>query len=293
MKTAGSSVLRPIGRIGPIMIVAFSLAVASPAGHGAAAPEATPKGPATPASSGALGLNLDYLRVRAVPADLVNAKPAATGALVLDLRFATVSATEGFSVAGWLASRARPNAPVLVLFNAATQPALIDALAPGYLPAGVITLAPAGTSPPADIVVDVSAEADRRAYEAHERGTALTSLVTTTTEKQRFDEAELIRRDAAEAAGKSPAPKTTPPPQPRPGPERTAPAARGRLPPPARRAAAPLASRPRPAEISRRIRGPEDRRVRSSEAPTFRSSDPRPSNSGFAFFASACPFASA
>ncbi len=198
--------------MGPILIVALNLALASPAIHGAAAPESPAKGPATPAPGGALGLNLDYLRVRAVPADLVNAQPAATGALVLDLRFATVGTNDGFSVASWLASRARSNAPVLVLFNAATQPALIDALAPGYLPAGVITLAPAGTTLPADIVVDVSAEADRRAYEAYERGTALTSLVTTTTEKQRFDEAELIRRDAAEAAGKSPEPKTPPPP---------------------------------------------------------------------------------
>jgi hypothetical protein len=215
MKTEKASVIRPTGRISriaPILLFALGLTHVAPTGAVAAPAPNPPATKTTPAPVGALGLNLDYLRVRTVPADLVNAKPAATGALVLDLRFATFGANDGFSVAGWLAARARPDAPVLVLFNAATQPALIDALAPGYLPAGVITFAPAGTSLPADIVVEVSADADRRAYEAYERGTALTSLVTTTTEKQRFDEAELIRRDAAEAAGKSPAPKTTPTP---------------------------------------------------------------------------------
>lgn len=206
----------PIGRIrriGPMLIAVLALASTPPALRAAAAPAPAVKSPgATPATvpAGALGQNLDYLRVREVPAGLTSAKPATNGALVLDLRFATVGANNGFSVAAWLNARARTNAPVFVLFNSATQPALLDALAPGYLPSGVITLAPSGTSLPADITIDVDAATDRKAYEAYDKGTALTDLVVTTTAKQRFDEAELIRRDAAADAGGKSAPAATP-----------------------------------------------------------------------------------
>ena len=222
MKSECSIGIEPIGRIrriGPIFILALGLALPAPVVRAAAAPAPATKSPAaSPATApvAALGQNLDYLRVREVPAGLVSAKPASNAALVLDLRFATVGTNDGFSVAAWLNAHARPNTPVFVLFNSATQPALLDALAPGYLPSGVITLAPAGTSLPADITIDVDAATDRKAYEAYDKGTALTDLVVTTTAKQRFDEAELIRRDtAADASGKS-SPAATPAPAPPP-----------------------------------------------------------------------------
>lgn len=206
----------PIGRIrriGPILLAMLGLALFAPAVRAAAAPASAAKSPAAPSATapvGALGQNLDYLRVREVPAGLAAAKPAPTGALVLDLRFATVGANDGFSVGTWLNSHARTNAPVFVLFNSATQPALLDALAPGYLPSGVITLAPSGTRLPPDITIDVDAATDRKAYEAYDQGTALTDLVVTTTAKQRFDETELIRRDAAADAGGKSAPARPP-----------------------------------------------------------------------------------
>lgn len=214
MKSESASGLGPIGRI---LLVALGLALPAPGLRAAATPTPAAKSPATPTATapvGALGQNLDYLRVREFPAGLASAPPATTGALVLDLRFATVGANDGFAVATWLNSRARANAPVFVLFNSGTQPALLDALAPGHLPSGVITLAPSGTSLPADIVIDVDAAADRKAYEAYDHGTALTDLVVIPTAKQRFDEAALIRRDAAsDTDGKSgpTAPPTRPP----------------------------------------------------------------------------------
>lgn len=216
----------PIGRIRPILLLILgtcSLPLVAPRAGAAAAP--TAKAPANPpakspssAPPSALGQGLDYLRARTIPADLVPERTANRGPLVLDLRFATVGANDGFSVADWLGAHSRPNAPVFVLFNASTQPALVAALAPGYLPVGVITLAPAGTSLPADITVEVNPATDRRAYEAYDNGTTLTALIATPTDKQRFDEAELIRRDAIENATGKAAPASPPAPPPgRPG----------------------------------------------------------------------------
>jgi hypothetical protein len=204
-----SRAIRRAGRIRPMLAIAVSLGVAATAAHGAAAPEAAPKAQAAPAPAGALGQHLDYIRVHEVPADLLSAKPA-DGPLVVDLRFATVGSNDGFSLSDWLSTRARPASPVLVLFNDATQPAITDALAPGYLPGSVITLGPAGSRLAPDIAVAVDAAADRRAYNAFESGAALNSLVEPVTNKQRFDEAELIRRESADNSAKAAPPAPAP-----------------------------------------------------------------------------------
>jgi hypothetical protein len=212
MTTVLTRLVRPIRRICWMLSLmpGALLLVAVPSARAAAAKEPVAKAAPPAADTSALGQGLDYLRARTVPGDLSPERAAGRGPLVLDLRFATVGANDGFSLANWLGTRARANAPVLVLFNAGTQPALIEALAPGYLPANVITLGPADTGIPADIVVPVDAAADRTAYDAYTQGTALSALISPATDKQRFDEAELIRRDAAEAAAKSaPAPAPT------------------------------------------------------------------------------------
>lgn len=195
--------IRLVGLTGPILL--------APALHGGAA---TPPAPSpAQASAGALGQNLDYLRVREAPAGLAAARPSATGALVLDLRFALAGADGGRALNAWLRDRARASAPVLVLFNAATAQDLIAALSPGTLPPGVITLAPTGASLPADVLVNVDPAADRTGYDAFANGTALASLVSPATDKPRFDESELIRRDAEEnASGKAAPPKAAPAP---------------------------------------------------------------------------------
>jgi hypothetical protein len=204
MKIAGSS--RPPGPIGLLALILGSV----PLAH--AAPAATAPSPAQ-ASAGALGQNLDYLRVRDVPAGLASARPAATGALVLDLRFALAGADGGNALTTWLRGRARASAPVLVLFNAATAQDLIGALSPAALPPGVVTLAPAGASLPADVLVNVDPATDRAGYDAFANGTALGNLVSPATDKPRFDESELMRRDAEEnATGKAAAPKAAPAP---------------------------------------------------------------------------------
>lgn len=221
MKTAFARLLRLVCRIGlagPLLVLAPVLVAAD--------------SPATPAvgtaPAGVLGQNLDYLRVREVPAGLTAARPSATGALVLDLRFTLAGADGGRALTSWLRERARPAAPVLVIFNAATAQNLIAALSPGTLPPGVVTLAPAGASLPADVLVNVDLAADRAAYDAFAAGTPLANLVNVATDKPRFDEAELIRRDAEENATGKAAPKAAPPSSPG-----------GRGGPPGRRGGAP------------------------------------------------------
>ena len=190
-------------RLGPLLLVVSAAfgAVATP-------PATSP----APAPAGVLGQNLDYLRVREVPAGLSSGQPSATGALVLDLRYTLAGADGGRELTAWLRSRARASAPILVLFNGATAENLVAALGLGTLPPGVVTLAPAGASLPADVLVNVDPAADRAAYDAFANGTPLSNLVNAATDKPRFDEAELIRRDAEENATGKAAPKAAPQP---------------------------------------------------------------------------------
>ncbi|MBI3884898.1 MAG: hypothetical protein HY302_04115, partial [Opitutae bacterium] len=122
------------------------------------------------------------------------------------LRYATASAESVAALRTALARRA-PGAPLFVLVSPATPPALADAVA------GELTLGPVGTVPAPKVVVHTDAATDRRAYDAHESGMALATLITGKIEKDRYDEASLMKdfKSGNTAAEPPPGPDPTKP----------------------------------------------------------------------------------
>lgn len=139
-----------------------------------------------------LGAGLAYLRVHAVSdvAEALASNLAADRALVLDLRYATTS-PEGARIVDDALARRRSRAPLLILVSPATPAALRPALT--QLPPGAATLGVAESSPSPQVVVAQPADVDRRAYDALDGGMKLEDLVTGKIEKERFDEASLVK----------------------------------------------------------------------------------------------------
>jgi hypothetical protein len=158
--------------------------------------------PASPAPAGgavqAIERNLTYRRVHTLPDDL----PAIAGAggLVLDLRFVSATPPAADAFAAWLKARARPQAPVLVLVNPGTAPALLAPLTAPGVPPGVVSVGPEMTDAVPDVGIAVEPGADRAAYDAFEHGTALADLISPKIDKVRHDEAAMARERAAAAA---------------------------------------------------------------------------------------------
>lgn len=143
-----------------------------------------------------LGENLGYLRLRDPGAEAI---PTVGGALVLDLRQA-VDATAA-AADRLRALLAGPGAR-FVLISRATAPALLALLA--ERPPAVFTLG-AADAPDPDFTVSVSAEDDRRAYDAFDQGTPLASLASPPLAKPRRDEASILRDRARRGGGAPPA----------------------------------------------------------------------------------------
>jgi hypothetical protein len=167
-----------------------------------------------------LGHGLAYVRLRRLPDDAaVLAAAWKAPALIVDLRHTTGDPAQALPPG--LPPRPR-SAPLFALVGPATAPALFAVIrehAPALISLGLA--APALTP---DIVLSVSPEADRGAYDALEGGAPIESLISEKMAKPRFDEAVLAQEHKAEAAAESaPAPTT-------PGPAGPAPAA---APPPA------------------------------------------------------------
>lgn len=135
-----------------------------------------------------LDQGLAYLRVHSLADDqAVIARATHTAhALVLDLRYATASDDALAALRTALANRA-PGTPLFVLVSPATPPALANAVA------DELTLGPTGTLPEPKVAVQTDAATDRRAYDAHESGLALADLITGKIEKDRYDEASLMK----------------------------------------------------------------------------------------------------
>ena len=160
--------------------------------------------PASPAPSvGAAQVierNLAYRRVHTLPDDLPALAGTAAGGLVLDLRFVSATPPAADAFAAWLKARARPQAPVLVLINAGTAPALLAPLTAPGVPPGVVSVGPEMTDAVPDVGIAVEPGADRAAYDAFEHGTALADLISPKIDKVRHDEAAMARERAAAAA---------------------------------------------------------------------------------------------
>jgi len=143
-----------------------------------------------------LGRGLAYLRAAQLPADLPTKAADPHQALVLDLRFVSADATAGKAFEAWLKFHASANSPLTILINTETSPLLLRAFLDSPLPPGVVTIGPASNEFKADISVEVSPEADRLAYDALAKGTAIEDLIAHKLDKPRRDEAELARQHA-------------------------------------------------------------------------------------------------
>jgi hypothetical protein len=165
---------------------------------------------ASPASVD-LGQGLAYHRVHALPADLPS-HFGAPSACVLDLRYASSDAASAGALGAWIRFNASERTPVFVLENASTGASILAAV-PAATP-GVIVLAPRASKLAADIEVSVEPAADRRAYEAVEKGAPVDSLLHDYPDKPRVDEAFLDKEHIPDSEAPESASDSPPPPMP-------------------------------------------------------------------------------
>lgn len=156
-----------------------------------AAPAAAAAAPAAPEIAD-LGEGLGYLRVHQLgdSLDLLGRTFAKGTALVLDLRLATATDEQSSAFAAALARRSSA-APLLLLVSPRTPPELTPALLKA--PRGALLVGVAEALPTPQVIVAQPADTDQRAYDAHEHGMALDALISGKIEKERFDEAELVK----------------------------------------------------------------------------------------------------
>lgn len=170
-----------------------------------------------------LGQGLAYCRVHVLPADLP-AAPAKPGALVLDLRYASGDDRAAAALVAWLKFRSSAAAPVFVLLNADTAPAVLGWFTSHEPPVGLVTLGAASPRLDTDLVLKISPAAERAAYDALEHGTPVANLLTDNSVKPRHDEASIAQErtgspedttgdsDPAETAEPKPSTPAVPPP---------------------------------------------------------------------------------
>jgi hypothetical protein len=144
-----------------------------------------------------LGKGLSYLRI----ADLTTELKELNGylekpAVVLDLRNAIGTQESVEQFAKLLDdSPARGKALRIILINPQTAPGLIDAVSADR--ERQLTIGPSSPAVHPDVAVKVSAEEDRRAYDAMNAGLSLEKLISNKLEKRRFDEASLARNHSS------------------------------------------------------------------------------------------------
>ncbi|HET7536017.1 MAG TPA: hypothetical protein VFJ90_06170 [Candidatus Didemnitutus sp.] len=139
-----------------------------------------------------LGQGLSYVRVHAFAADeaALTGALAANTALVIDLRYTTAEKENGNAFYGALAKH-NGAAPLFVLVSPATPAPLAEALSASSIK--FISLGIKGSLPNAQVVVKQPADTDRRAYDALESGLPLAALLSGKIEKNRYDEASLMK----------------------------------------------------------------------------------------------------
>jgi hypothetical protein len=164
-----------------------------------------------------LGHGLSYYRIHELPADLPAKPPAKPQPRVIDVRYVQADAEAAHAWARWLKSVGTPRAPIFILANAETAAPLLAPLLERENAGLAVLIGAPGKDFRPQIPVQVSAEDERRAYDALESGTALTALLVDNPDKVRNDEASLSKDGLAEAAADSAADaaaKNRPPPPP-------------------------------------------------------------------------------
>ncbi|MBX3736441.1 MAG: hypothetical protein KF715_07130 [Candidatus Didemnitutus sp.] len=137
-----------------------------------------------------LGEGLGYIRVQRITEslDLLSRTLPRGTALVLDLRYTSATDGDAAALAGALAQRTG-GAPLFVLVSPQTP----AALTPVLLKTSAVTLGVDESLPAPAVVVAQSVDADRRAYDAFAGGMPLETLIAGKIEKERFDEASLVK----------------------------------------------------------------------------------------------------
>ncbi|MEO6245297.1 MAG: hypothetical protein ABIQ12_07655 [Opitutaceae bacterium] len=177
-----------------------------------------PGAPAAPLERD-LGQGLGYVRLQNLPADLPTDAGNHAQAWVVDLRYTAAEPAAAAAFAAWLKFRATPRAPVFVLMNDDTAPALRSALAAHAPARGVVVIGAASPRVRPDSAVTISKEDERRAFDALTEGTAVEALLADNPGKLRNDEASLTKgqsRDLpampSEMPADAPSAKRTTPP---------------------------------------------------------------------------------
>jgi hypothetical protein len=160
-----------------------------------------------------LGQGLTYYRVHVLPADLPTPPSGRPGACVIDLRYSKSDEASAATLRAWIKFNVSVHTPVFVLENGETEPSLLAAL-PGNGQPGLVILAPFSAKIAPDIAVHVTAQDDKGAYDALEKGTDMKALLTDYPDKVRIDEAYLEKEHIADADSPDPAEDKTPVPRP-------------------------------------------------------------------------------
>ena len=166
-----------------------------------------------------LGQGLGYVRLKQLPADLPAAESGRAKACVLDARYSAADADAATAFAAWLKFRATPRAPVFVLVNADTAPALQAGLKAHDPAGGVVIIGVASSRLNPDSTVVITPEEERRAYDALADGATIEALLADNPGKVRSDEASLAKGQPndlppvpAELPGDAPPAKRSGPP---------------------------------------------------------------------------------
>lgn len=134
---------------------------------------------------------LRYLRIHSLEksaAELADALNQTT-ALVIDLRY---TANESGAAEAINALNSQPAKPKLyILVSPETPKAIAEVITKTSTP--LVTLGIPDSRPKPEVLVEQSSADDRSAYLALDNGTSLDALVSGKIEKERFDEAELVK----------------------------------------------------------------------------------------------------
>lgn len=153
-----------------------------------------------------LGRGLQYFRVQTIATDL----PAQVGAkgTVLDLRYANGDTTDAKALAAWATAHASATSPLFALANDSTASELRQALADTTPRTSLIVIGPASAGFHPDIAIRITAEAERRAYEALTAEADLAKLISANPTKTRYDEAAILEaRTQGDYAEEEPTPE--------------------------------------------------------------------------------------
>lgn len=148
---------------------------------------------ATAAVERDVGNGLVYVRVHQLPADLPPKPAGRVPPCVIDVRYLEADADAAKAFGAWLKFRATPRSPVFVLANGGTAPALLEIVAAHDKGTGIAVVGIETARFHPDVPVKSTAEDERRAYDALEKGAELATLLADNPRKVRNDEASLNR----------------------------------------------------------------------------------------------------